>query len=87
MTEQELAQEIRIQDGHPPSKEDILSDEVLIDCYVRCSTCGKRAIPLDDLGLIIAKVKDVGDFMDRLKVIDETEPDKAHRGGCRERQD
>lgn len=86
MTEQELAQQLRIQDGHPSSKDDTLSDDVLIDCYVRCCTCGKRAIPLDDLGLFVAEVNDIDDFMDRLKVIDETEPDKAHRAGCRERQ-
>lgn len=63
---------------------DTLSDDEVIGCYNRCSSCGKQAIPMDDLDMVIRDVPSAGEFILRLESLDRSAPEKAHQVGCPE---
>lgn len=82
MTKSDLAKELR--DGLAVDTSSFSDDEV-IDLYNRCQTCQKTAIPLGDLDLIIAEVRNSDEFMARLDGIDADAFNKGHLEDCDQR--
>lgn len=79
MRKDELARQVADSIGHDPKGD---SDDQVIGYVNRCCYCGKPAIPMDDLGLVIGEVKDVQEFYDRLSKVDKTNWKRAHHEGC-----
>ncbi len=69
--------------GNPPSDHS-RSDDQEIEMYNHCPqpSCGKRAIPLDDLDLVIAPMKNEQEYLDRIDEIIKKTPDRAHVPEC-----
>lgn len=84
MTKQDLGRALRSR--QIADRVEDLSDEAIIDCYNRCSSCGKRAIPIDDLELAITASTSAEEFVQRLDALDSKEPDRAHLPGCLEKR-
>lgn len=82
MTKEELAKKLGEILG-----ETKLSDAQIIDCYNRCSSCGRRAIPADDLDLVIESVSSAEEFIEKLGSLDSSLQKAAHKAGCHEAND
>lgn len=81
MTKKELVEELRAQFSPPVSLEEATDDEV-IECYNKCSSCGNLAVPVVDL--LIGSVCSATEFLHRLDGLDGRLPLMVHLPGCPE---
>lgn len=81
MTKKELVEALRAQFTPPVSPEEATDDEV-IECYNKCSSCGKVAVPVVDF--LIGSVSSATEFLNRLDDLDDRLPDSLHLPGCPE---
>lgn len=85
MTKKDLAEALRRRQRGNASIDEVvsrLSDDEIIDCYNRCCSCGRKAIPLDDLDLVINDIHDAHGFIARLDSLDSQ--GNVHRRECPE---
>lgn len=81
MTKKELAEALRAQFSPPVSFKEATDDEI-IECYNKCSSCGRLAIPVVDL--MIGCVSSATEFLRRLDDLDDRLSDALHLPGCPE---